>query len=161
MDNINAMIVDEIKNSKYKRLLIKNNHNESKPPEHSSNNDNKEINLKYNEVKLKHQKTSLDIEAEKYIHELRIVGEYNRWSLKLIQRWLLSFYKDKFWITMSIAMLKYNFNLDPSMIQLEICKDFIEGYYMPKENKIYLCANTLTNYEKQKKFKNAIQRYVN
>ena len=57
-------------------------------------------------------------------------------------------------------MLKYNFNLDPSMIQLEICKDFIEGYYIPKEHKIYLCANTLTNYEKQKKFKNAIQRYV-
>jgi hypothetical protein len=89
------------------------------------------------------------------------MGEYNRWSLKLIQMWLNSYYKDKFWINMSIAMLKFRYNLDPSMIQLEICNDFIEGYYIPKEEKIYLCANTLTNYEKNNKFKNALQRHVN
>ena len=160
MDNINAKLLDEINKSQYKRLLIKNNDNTIKTHEINNNNNNKEINLKYDEVKSKYQNTSLDIEAEKYIYELRIQGEYNRWSLKLIQRWLLAFYKDKFWINMSIAMLKYNFNLDPSMIQLEVCKDFIEGYYIHKENKIYLCANTLTNYEKQRKFKNAIQRYV-
>jgi hypothetical protein len=165
--NNNEEMIKMIENSPYKRLLIK-------PPRKGQNTqvqaieihkqvdseENVQINEKFRDLKKYYKNTALDIEAERYIEELKVLGEYNRWSLKLMQRWLLTFYKDKFWITMSIAMLKYKFNLDPSNIQLEICKDFIEGYYIPKENKIYLCANTLTNYEKNAKFKQAIQRHV-
>jgi hypothetical protein len=157
----NEEVINAINNSKYARLF-KNKNIEIKPQSTQTIPEpNKSIiNAKYTEVKTKYQNTSLDIEAEKYISNLRLVGEYNRWSLKLIQKWLISYYKDKFWINMSIAMLKYGYNLDPSMIQLEICNEFIEGYYIPKEEKIYLCANTLTNYEKNTKFKTALQRYV-
>jgi hypothetical protein len=161
--NNNEELINNLKNSKYGRVFINKGVGQNEDnvinqvtPEIKKT----EINEKYSEVKAKHKDTSLDIEAERYIANLRLVGEYNRWSLKLIQRWLIGYYKDKYWINMSIAMMKYGYNLDPSMIQLEICNDFIEGYYIPKEEKIYLCANTLTNYEKNRKFKNAVQRHV-
>jgi hypothetical protein len=61
---------------------------------------------------------------------------------------------------MSNSMLKYKHKLNPENISLEICDDFLEGYYLPSEKKIILCANTLTNFEKQKKFQHAIKRHV-
>jgi hypothetical protein len=61
---------------------------------------------------------------------------------------------------MGISMLKYKYTLNPEAIQLEVCNDFIEGYYLPKDNRIILCANTLTNFEKPSKFNEAIKRHV-
>lgn len=61
---------------------------------------------------------------------------------------------------MGLAMLKYKFTLDQENISLDVCNEFIEGYYFNKENKIVLCANTLTNYEKKTKFHQAIKRHV-
>lgn len=61
---------------------------------------------------------------------------------------------------MSNSMIKYKYQLNAENISLEICDDFIEGYYLPSEKKIILCANTLTNFEKQKKFQNAMKRHV-
>lgn len=61
---------------------------------------------------------------------------------------------------MSNSMLKYKYHLNAENVSLEICNDFIEGYYLPSEKKIILCANALTNFEKQKKFQNAMKRHV-
>lgn len=61
---------------------------------------------------------------------------------------------------MGIAMLKYKHSLNPESIQLDVCQDFLEGYYLPYENRIVLCANTLTNFEKPRKFQEAMKRHV-
>lgn len=61
---------------------------------------------------------------------------------------------------MGLAMMKYHKELNPEKIHLDICTDFIEGYYFHKDNSITLCANTLTNYEKSTKFNNAMKRHV-
>ncbi len=57
-------------------------------------------------------------------------------------------------------MMKHNKELNIEDINLDICSDFLEGYYFYKENKITLCANTLTHFEKPKKFSMAIKRHV-
>jgi len=62
---------------------------------------------------------------------------------------------------MSNSMIKYKYQLNPENISLEICNDYLEGYYLPSEKRIILCANTLTNFEKQNKFQTAIRRHVN
>lgn len=62
---------------------------------------------------------------------------------------------------MGISLLKYNQNLNPEMFHLDVCDEFIEGYYFHKENKITICANTMTNFEKPNKFYRAIKRHVN
>ena len=160
---MNEELLKSLENSPYKRVFLKpvKNQNINTNLSEAELKHKEQINEKFRDLRKYYKNTAMDIEAEKYIQELKLIGEYNRWSLKLIQLWLTKFYKDKFWVTMSIAMLKYKHNLDPNNIQLEICKDFLEGYYISKEKKIYLCANTLTNYEKHDKFKQAIQRYVN
>jgi hypothetical protein len=159
---MNEELLKSLENSPYKRAFIKPTKNITTTTVIQDDTQQKEqISEKFRDLRKYYKTTALDIEAEKYIQELKLIGEYNRWSLKLMQLWLTKYYKDKFWVTMSIAMLKYKHNLDPSNIQLEVCKDFIEGYYIKNENKIYLCANTLTHYEKPEKFKQALQRYVN
>ena len=57
-------------------------------------------------------------------------------------------------------MMKYKKELNNEDIHLDVCNEFLEGYYFFKENKIYLCANTLTNYEKPHKFYQALKRHV-
>ncbi len=57
-------------------------------------------------------------------------------------------------------MMKYNKELNMEDINLDICSEFLEGYYFYNENKITLCANTLTNFEKPIKFSLAMKRHV-
>jgi hypothetical protein len=122
--------------------------------------ENKKIDERFQELRKSHKNLKIDREIEDYMSNLRDIGEYNRWSLRLTQRWMKDFYHDKFWVKMGVSMLKYNKVLNPEDIQLDVCNEFLEGYYFPKENKITLCANSLTNYEKPYKFHKAIKRLV-
>lgn len=56
--------------------------------------------------------------------------------------------------------MKYNKELNNEDIHLDVCDEFLEGYYFFNENKITLCANTLTNYEKPSRFNQALKRHV-
>jgi hypothetical protein len=150
---------------------------------HSENDENKKdseifltrdeekekLDMKFKELRSNHRYIQADREAEEYISHLRDIGEYNRWSLKLTQLWLQKFYSsnikiiilsDKFWIEMGIAMMKYNSILNTEDIHLDVCKDFVEGYYFYDDKKITLCSNTLTNFENPNKFNYAVKRHV-
>jgi len=37
---------------------------------------------------------------------------------------------------MGIGMLKYNHVLNPESITLDICNEFLDGYYLPSEKKV-------------------------
>jgi hypothetical protein len=127
----------------------------------TSNDPEREKYLKiFEEVRKKHMLTRADQEADEYIVHRHEVAEYNRWSLKLGQKWLNSFLQDQFWTKTGIALLKYKYILDHEIINLQVCKDFIEGYYFPKDHKIVLCANNLTNYEKNYRFYRALKRHL-
>lgn len=52
----------------------------------------KRLNQKFKELRTSHSQTLADKEADAYIGNLRDIGEYNRWSLKLLQKWLITFY---------------------------------------------------------------------
>jgi hypothetical protein len=114
----------------------------------------------FREIRQKYNLEKADNEAEEYLANKRDIAEYNRWSLKICQKWLLAFYNDKFWTNMGISLLKYKYILDQEVINLQVCKDFIEGYYLPNDKKIILCANNLTNYEKNYRFNHAVKRHL-
>ena len=59
-----------------------------------------------------------------------------------------------------MTLMKYKKELNPEDIHLDVCTEFLEGYYFHKENKITLCTNSLTNFEKPHKFNQAIKRHV-
>jgi len=62
---------------------------------------------------------------------------------------------------MGLAFMKYKQQLNPEDIHLDVCTEYLEGYYFYKENKITICANTLTNFKNPTKFNQAIKRHVN
>ena len=130
----------------------------------SSTAENKEESKKYNDLyynlRQKYSLNRADLDAEIYINNQTEIAEYNRWALKLSQKWLLSFYHDQFWTQIGISLLKYKYILNQEVINLQVCKDFIEGYYLPKDHKIVICANNLTNYEKNYRFNRAIKRHL-
>lgn len=49
----------------------------------------------FKELRNNYKSLQADIEAEDYIKNLRDIGEYNRWALRLVQTWLLQFYNGK------------------------------------------------------------------
>ncbi len=55
---------------------------------------------------------------------------------------------------------RYKVNFGSENINLQICEDYVEGYYFKNDNKIVLCANMLTNYEKSFMFDQALKRQV-
>jgi hypothetical protein len=55
---------------------------------------------------------------------------------------------------------KYKIKFGSENINLQICDDYVEGYYFKKDNKIVMCANMLTNYEKSFMFDQALKRQV-
>lgn len=61
---------------------------------------------------------------------------------------------------MALEMLKYNYSISSSNFSLDICEEFIDGYYFPTEKKIVMCSNMLTNFEKSNAFNIAIKRFV-
>jgi len=52
----------------------------------------KRLDERFKEIRSANLATKADKEAEEYIANLRDIGEYNRWSLKLTQKWLMKFY---------------------------------------------------------------------
>ena len=63
--------------------------------------------------------------------------------------------EDKFWKTMSTSLLQYDVVLRKTNVKLIMCDDFYEGAFIPKNNSIVLCANTLM---RRKDFDNALAR---
>jgi hypothetical protein len=109
------IIKEAIKNSKMKRFL-KYDEEDNKKDKNEINKDNNNyndnndilnehekekererekeiINKRFNDLRKKHKNLSVDAEAEEHIQNLRNIGEYNRWSLKLIQKYLTMFYQ--------------------------------------------------------------------
>jgi hypothetical protein len=94
-ENIDSVIIDESTNE----IIFKQNKQNNNKPEadesiNKDKNDNK-YNKKYKELRKNNKSLRADTEAEQYIENLRDIGEYNRWSLKLVQNWLHLFYKGK------------------------------------------------------------------
>ena len=88
------------KNSNLKRFIqfdldenkkTQNNNENSSNYSEINENDKIEINNRFHELRKKHTNLNVDAEAEEHIQKLRDMGEYNRWSLKLIQKWLFIF----------------------------------------------------------------------
>jgi hypothetical protein len=99
-------------------------------------------------------------EANYFIKDLRLLSEFNKWSLLLSQKWLVSFYKELFWNKIALELLKYDVILSTDMIMLEVCSGYNLGYYMKNVNKIVLCANLLSNYDNKQLFNFAIKRQL-
>jgi len=90
------------KNSRLRRFVNFESIEEAKEIKNDSNssfqddsNHKAEINRRFQELRKKHINLNVDSEAEEFIQKLRDIGEYNRWSLKLIQKWLTLFYHGK------------------------------------------------------------------
>ena len=56
---------------------------------------------------------------------------------------------------MSTSLLQYDVVLRKNNVKLIMCDDFYEGAYIPKDNNIVLCANTLM---RRRDFDNALAR---
>lgn len=105
----NKNLEDEIlKNSKFAKFFV--NDNGSENSEKSTNIENseslhhqliekvkeeKKLNESFIKLRESNPQVLADYEAESHIQNLREIGEYNRWSLKLIQKWLTGFYTGK------------------------------------------------------------------
>ena len=64
---------------------------------------------------------------------------------------------EKFWTTMSNALIAYDRVLKQTSVELVTCDHFMEGAYIPKDNKIMLCTNTLL---RRTDFDNAMKRML-
>lgn len=58
---------------------------------------------------------------------------------------------------MTNALLSYDTILKQTNVEIVLCEHFLEGAYIPKDEKIMLCANTLM---RKKDFDNAIKRML-
>jgi hypothetical protein len=59
-------------------------------------NEEKKLNESFIKLRESNPQVLADHEAEAHIQNLRDIGEYNRWSLKLVQKWLTGFYSGKY-----------------------------------------------------------------
>lgn len=87
-----------------------------------------------------------------------MIERYNRYSKYETQNHLRRFVaSEKFWSTMSTSLIAYDKVLKQSSVELVLCDHFMEGAYIPAENKIMLCSNTLV---RKKDFDNALKRQL-
>ena len=106
-----------LKNSKYAKFFYSNDVEANKSKLNISNNKQNEQSLKnedlncstnlkkqiedkkldesFKKLRQNNPQVLADFEAEEYIQNLRDIGEYNRWSLRLVQKWLTGFYTGK------------------------------------------------------------------
>lgn len=96
------IIKEAMKHSKLRRFVQYDSETQNQDQNINNNHNNntfekdlkekEEINRRFQELRKKHSNLGVDLEAEEYIQHLRDLGEYNRWSLKLVQKWLTIFY---------------------------------------------------------------------
>lgn len=73
-----------------------------------------------------------------------MIERYNKYAKYEAQRHLQKFISsEKYWKTMSNALLAYDTILKQQNIEIALCDHFLEGTYRKDEDKIILCANTL------------------
>ena len=88
--------IDNTSNISINTENISNNKRINEENEIKQRTQNRKLDEKYLSIKKSHNIDHAESEAEKFISNLRDNAEYNRWSLKLIQKWLLNFYKGKY-----------------------------------------------------------------
>ena len=97
--------INERNNSEIKINNYKNSQGDFEDPDRFKNLPNlsdekiaeyKRLNERFKELRSSNLATKADKEAEEYIANLRDIGEYNRWSLKLTQKWLMKFYNGNY-----------------------------------------------------------------
>ncbi len=93
-----------LKNSKYGQYFnvdqsfSPNSENENTPNNKNDNNytsstkDYSKIDKSFDSIRNSYPQLLADRDAELYMENLRDIGEYNRWSLKITQQWLKTFY---------------------------------------------------------------------
>lgn len=92
------ILKEAMKNSKLRKFVKYDDEENNNNNASANSNDEydkqmkEEINKRFQDLRKKHLNLTVDTEAEEYIQKLRDIGEYNRWSLKLIQKWLTIFF---------------------------------------------------------------------
>jgi hypothetical protein len=87
-----------------------------------------------------------------------MIERFNRYSKYEAQQHLRRFVQnDKFWTTMSNSLVAYDKILKQSTVELVICDHYMEGAYVPADNKIMLCTNALS---RRTDFDNAMKRML-
>lgn len=102
--------------------------------------------------------------TNQFIDNLKIEKEFHSWALLINQSWLNQFYNTAFWNIMSFDLLKYKYTLSSENIILETCevegKKITLGYYLKSKDKIVLCSNFLTNFNKRNLFDYTLKRQL-
>ena len=85
-----------------------------------------------------------------------MIERFQSYSKIESQKHLKNYIRDhKMWKIMANALLQYDVVLKRDNIKLIMCDDFYQGVFIPENNKIMLCANTLM---RRTDFENAIAR---
>ena len=73
-----------------------------------------------------------------------MLERFNRYAKSEAKSHLKYFMRDqRFWRTMSNALLKYDTVIKANNVDIVLCSHFMDGAYLAKDNKVVLCANTL------------------
>ena len=87
-----------------------------------------------------------------------MVERFQVYSKKEAEKHLKKFtHGNDFWEKTSSALLTHDYLLKQDKVELIMCKDFYEGVFIPKNDKIYLCGNFLMH---QNEFNNALTRQL-
>lgn len=102
--------------------------------------------------------TNVSLNASFYIERQKMIERFNRYSKYEAQSHLRRFVQsDKFWTTMSNSLVAHDKILKQNTVELVICDHYMEGAYVPAENKIMLCTNALA---RRSDFDNAMKRML-
>jgi hypothetical protein len=87
---------ENTKNIESKTIISSNNNAKKLFPEpieqKNKLEEEKLLDQKFIKLRMLSPQVLADYEVEKHMQNLRDIAEYNRWSLKLIQKWLTDFY---------------------------------------------------------------------
>jgi inner membrane protease ATP23 len=100
----------------------------------------------------------VSLNASFYIERQKMIERFNRYAKYEATNHLRRFMQaDKFWTTMSNALIAHDRILKQQTVDLVLCDHFMEGAYIPADNKIMLCSNVLV---KRRDFDNAMKRML-
>lgn len=116
----------------------------------------------YQQLYSKYQKsflsTNVSLNASFYIEKQKMIERFNRYSKHEVSNHLRHFVTgEKFWKTMSNALIAHDRILKQQTVDLVLCDHFLEGAYVAKDNKILLCHNALV---RKRDFDNALKRML-